>query len=150
MHLYKNWWCKGWKRDWKNHVSDVKGTLGIYVLNKSYSFLNALSSMSTASVIFTISLSKQIFSTNLWIWISCFAYKLPLTTMDFLCIVVIIVLLSIVAKKKTFYCNDENISVCDINITKGSSTCVWSEFITRTLRMEYILSHVAGTFCPYH
>ena len=33
LHPYKDWRCKGWKIDWKNHVSNVKGTLGMYVLH---------------------------------------------------------------------------------------------------------------------
>ena len=41
------------------------------------------------------------------------AYKLPLTIMDSLCIVVIILFLSIVARKH-FYCNDEENTVCDL------------------------------------
>ena len=61
------------------------------------------------------------------------AYKLPLTIM----VRVVIILFSV------YCCNDDKITVCDINHTRGtppthissSTICLWSEFITSTLRM---------------
>ena len=35
-YVDKNWWCKGWQRDGKIHVSDIKVTLDIYTSSQCY------------------------------------------------------------------------------------------------------------------
>ena len=65
---------------------------------------------------------------------------------------------SVYCCEKTFSCNDDKITVCDINHSRGSSTTyvmiykllVEWVFITRILRVGNIFSHGAGTFGPAH
>ena len=61
---------------------------------------------------------------------------------------------SVYCCEKTFYCNDDKITICDINNWSSSNTyvrfinCLWSDCTTRTLRVGNIFTHGTGTFCP--
>ena len=64
---------------------------------------------------------------------------------------------SVYCWEKTFYFNDEKITIYDTNHTGATApnmswfiNCLWNEFMTRILRIGNIFSHDAGTFCSSH
>ena len=125
MDPYKNRWCKGWKRDGKNYVSNVKGTLDIHVLNITYSLIDIILSMSPSSVMLTINLSKNkcLVLLHLTYMPGSYTFNLPATIdHDVFSMHHGHYTASVYCFEKKKYCNDNKITVCDINYAWGSST----------------------------
>ena len=123
--LRKTWFCKDCNRDCKNPVLDVIRTLGtsnqaIY-FNLLHIYFSSLIDLNTLII-----MSPKIDAPYLWIRPLDLvplhlAYGLLYIIMDRLYIPVIILHLSIVAKK-TFYCNDHTNTQFGIIDSKNSST----------------------------
>ena len=116
---------KDCNRNWKNPVLDVIRTLGTPNQAIYYNLLNIYFS-SIIDVHTLIIMSPKIDAPYLWIAVRLgpvnLAYGLLQIIMDRLYIPVIILYLSIVAKKKTFYSNDHTITEFGIIDSKNSST----------------------------
>ena len=118
--------CKDCNKNGKNHVLDVKRTLGTSNQAIYYNLQNICFSSLIDLDTLTI-MSSKIDAPYLWIRPLCLvpfnsAYWLLQIIMDHLYIPVIVIILHLSIVAKTFYCNDNTITEFEIFDSKNSST----------------------------